>query len=419
MRSKFKIPVAITIIFLTLVIPSHGQECTGSELKTKESYLYGRFEVEMQSAEGNGIVSSFFLFNKETNCNWPAENNEIDIEMTGDDHLIYFTTHHPDPEQAWFYGEDFDLGFNPHQTMQNYAIEWEPGIVRWFVDDELIYVQNESATEDLMYPMAIFMNLWVSEAVDWVGPWDPSVLPKMTQYEYVRYYEYAPSTGNTGTENRFKLVWEDDFETLDTSRWAISDFSRLGEYCTFRETNVGVAQGLLTLNLTGPFPQADEVPVAFSVDMREQNLSSTDVVYLHGNFNNWCGTCDAMVENNGIWELILDLPPERYEYVFSINDYSETGTIPIGSDCDFNPCDEFGNYGIYIKEGSAALTIDTHCWQNCATCVTSSTNEIDDKLPRTLMKIFDIQGRVVKEEIGRLLFYLYDDGTVEKNIIIE
>jgi beta-glucanase (GH16 family) len=119
------------LLFLGLISlqPIQAQDCNGAAIATFESYLYGRYETVMQSAAGSGIVSSFFLYNIETGCNWPAENNEIDVEMTGNDQQIYFTTHHPDPNQPWYYGEDFYLDFNPHEGFHKYTIEWEPGSI--------------------------------------------------------------------------------------------------------------------------------------------------------------------------------------------------------------------------------------------------------------------------------------------------
>ena len=35
------------------------QQYFGGELRTKESYLYGRFEARFKSAQGDGLVSSF------------------------------------------------------------------------------------------------------------------------------------------------------------------------------------------------------------------------------------------------------------------------------------------------------------------------------------------------------------------------
>ena len=52
--------IIFIIVYLLHILNS--QECLGGELRTIESYLYGRFEVNMKSAEGNGYVSSFFTY---------------------------------------------------------------------------------------------------------------------------------------------------------------------------------------------------------------------------------------------------------------------------------------------------------------------------------------------------------------------
>ena len=84
----------LTILLLS-IFPSEmiSQECNGAEILTNESYLFGRFEVSMQSASGEGIISSFFLFNNSSGCNYPEENNEIDVEMTGnnDKNLLHIS----------------------------------------------------------------------------------------------------------------------------------------------------------------------------------------------------------------------------------------------------------------------------------------------------------------------------------------
>lgn len=402
------------LLFSTFTV--YGQACEGGAISTKESYLYGRFEVAMQSVSGSGIVSSFFLYNIEVGCNWPAQNNEIDIEMTGNTDSVYFTTHHPGP---WHYGEALNFDFSPHATVQRYAIEWEPGTVRWFVDDQIVYIQNESATNDLKYPMAILMNLWASDAVSWVGEWDASILPLQSKYDYVKYYRYAPGQGNAGTNNNFMLEWEDNFDNYDRARWDISEFDRLGgSYCSFRSRSVSFSEGFLYLTMNEAQPDNQIIPVTFSVNMQEQNLSPSDIIYLNGNFNDWCGTCNPMNENNGIWSLTLNLAPEKYEYVFTKNNWEETGQPPIGSDCDFSPCDEFANYGLIAHPDSVTITTDTYCWNACAACqilsVVSSTNP-----EKELLRIYDILGRETKEESGKVLFYFFDDGTIEKRIILD
>ena len=52
----------------------------GAELRTLDSLLYGKFEVRYKPAQGEGLVSSFFVYNDDTpNTPWV----EIDIEMLG------------------------------------------------------------------------------------------------------------------------------------------------------------------------------------------------------------------------------------------------------------------------------------------------------------------------------------------------
>jgi endo-1,3-1,4-beta-glycanase ExoK len=162
---QLKVIMAIMLLFAP--VGGYGQECAGGELLTQQAYQYGRFETRMQSAQGDGIVSSFFLYNVDLGCNWPAENNEIDIEMTGNrDASVQFTTHYPGPSSHTQIGP---LEYNPHAGPHDYAFEWEPGVVRWFVDGSLAYTQDAPFVAGLIYPMRIMMNFYATDAPSWVG----------------------------------------------------------------------------------------------------------------------------------------------------------------------------------------------------------------------------------------------------------
>ena len=188
-------------VSIACAAPARAQQCTGAEVLTRDAYLYGRFETRMRSAPGDGIVSSFFLYNVDSACNWPAENNEIDIEMTGNrDNSVQFTTHYPGP---WNVTQIVPVPFNPHTQMRDYAFEWEPGVVRWYVDGELVYTQNAAYVNGLVHPMRIMMNLWASGSTGWAGVFDQSAMPAQSSYEYVRYYAYTPGTGNAGSNGNF------------------------------------------------------------------------------------------------------------------------------------------------------------------------------------------------------------------------
>ncbi|MEO0403391.1 MAG: family 16 glycosylhydrolase, partial [Bacteroidota bacterium] len=347
---------------------SFSQDCRGGQIQTNEAFLYGRFETSMKSAQGNGVVSSFFLYNVDLGCNWPEENNEIDIEMTGNDtSQVIFTTHYPGP---WYHSDYWEANFNPHAEFHDYAIEWEPGVVRWFVDGELVNVQDQGFVQDLIHPQRLMMNLWAAEAVDWVGEWDPSILPLQSEYEYVRVYEYTPGSGDYGTNDNFTLLFDDHFEEIQEEIWSTNEFGGFnGNYCTFRNSNVEISDGMLFLHITEEIESPELIPVTFSVDVTFADFSETDVVNLNGGFNNWCGQCNSMTElDDNVWTLTLLLSPGKHEYLFTKNFWEENGGAPLNSDCDYQPCDEYHNYGFVLDEGSDPLILETVCWGECSIC---------------------------------------------------
>tara|TARA_A100000164_G_scaffold312439_1_gene290794 strand:- start:256 stop:1572 length:1317 start_codon:yes stop_codon:yes gene_type:complete len=232
---------------------SNWDGCNAGSIRTDDSYLYGRFEVRMKSADGDGIVSSFFTYNTDWennlgNLNW----NEIDIEMTGNrDSSVQFTTHHPGDPNSWSYGEIIDIEYNPHFEFHEYAFEWTPNSIKWFIDSQLVYEQTETIVDDLNLSQKIIMNIWPAIWESWVGEWDEEDTPKHSYYDYVRYYEYVPGYGNYGTENNFQLVWEDNLDFFNNNIWEDnSSGSFEGNLCSFTPLNTNFYNGYLVLSLT-------------------------------------------------------------------------------------------------------------------------------------------------------------------------
>ena len=357
------------VMVLSLGVWAQNDQCDGGALKTHDAYLYGRFETRMSSTQGSGIVSSFFLYNWDLDCNWPAAVNEIDIEMTGNlDNSVQFTTHHPYLTSVT---EIVPTPFNPHTTMVDYAIEWEPNIVRWFINGEATTYFTHQYISELVHPMRIFMNLWAVENLNWTGTWDPSAMPGMSKYEYVKYYAYTPGTGNAGTSNNYTLEWADEFETLDPTRWDQSEDGSVGPLCTFRGANVEVVDGQLQLSITAPNTSIPTRPVTFGVDASSMALAPSDVIYVAGGFNGWCANCDALQEvaGDGIWTSTLELPLGEHEYQYVVNGWGGAVSQPsLASTCDYNPCDEWTNYGVSVDEEVEHVYAELHCWNTCNIC---------------------------------------------------
>jgi beta-glucanase (GH16 family) len=216
----------------------------GAELRTLEPVLYGKFEARYKPAQGEGLVSSFFVYNDDTpNTPWV----EVDIELLGrfprvvDMNTITNTSHlrtHFNP-------------FNTHLDFFEYGFEWTPGYVAWFINGEEVYRQTADHVADLNHSAKIMMNIWNPVFDDWVGIWDERILPRFAHYDWVRYASYTPGSGDTGTSNDFTHQWQDDFHEFDTTRWEKSDnHTWNGNQSIFIKENAVFEDGHLILCLT-------------------------------------------------------------------------------------------------------------------------------------------------------------------------
>ena len=105
-------------IFVLIAIASLGisQQYFGGELRTKESFLYGRFEARFKSAQGDGLVSSFFTYQDEL-INGSHIWNEIDIEVLGRwENIVNMNT--ITPGQSSHLRESYIKDFAPHRILR-------------------------------------------------------------------------------------------------------------------------------------------------------------------------------------------------------------------------------------------------------------------------------------------------------------
>ena len=61
MKKQFCLNKLLFLFFFSTLIFSKPYK--GGELRTEDSFRYGRLEVRMKSAFGNGVISSFFTYN--------------------------------------------------------------------------------------------------------------------------------------------------------------------------------------------------------------------------------------------------------------------------------------------------------------------------------------------------------------------
>ncbi len=217
----------------------------GGELRTIESFQYGKFEVRMKSAPGSGVISSFFTFHDywseghTSSVYW----NEIDLEWLGryDDKVHTNLIIH----DQWGLPDLSDLTFNPNEDFHTYAFEWTSEYIAFFVDDQLIRWVDNFYADSMYREQKIMMNIWQSTSVEWAGSFSAI-------YDWVKYYLWVDGTGNAGTNNDFILLWEDNFDSWDTNLWEKATHTWDGNNADFIHDNVVFMSGYMILCLTTP-----------------------------------------------------------------------------------------------------------------------------------------------------------------------
>jgi len=173
------------------------RDYTSARLKTQGrfSQRYGRFEARIQVPSGQGAWSAFWMLGD--NCpskGWP-DCGEIDVmESVGKE---------PDKIQGSLHGPGYS-GSNPltsayrlprgwfSDSFHVFAVEWEPNVVRFYVDSQLYATQTPTdlpAGKPWVYDHPFFVLLNLAVGGDFPGrPRDSTVFPQRMLVDYVRVY---------------------------------------------------------------------------------------------------------------------------------------------------------------------------------------------------------------------------------------
>jgi len=151
-------------------------------ISSRDSFLYGRFEVVLQATNVPGVVTGFFLYRA-------SPRQEIDIEIAGNrpTHLLVNVFYNPGSEGANFdYGYRgtpiaIPLGFDASKDPHRFTIEWDPCEIRWLVDGKLVHrrgVWNPTPIPHL--PMRLHINAWPARSRELAGRLAVAQLPGST-----------------------------------------------------------------------------------------------------------------------------------------------------------------------------------------------------------------------------------------------
>lgn len=163
----------------------------------KFDVTYGRVESRIKIPAGQGLWPAFWMLGGNIGeVGWPAC-GEIDImENVGKEPVtVHGSMHGPGysgntPETGYF---NLPGGARFSDDYHVFAVEWEPNVVRFFVDGSLYQTRTPAdlpAGTKWVYDHPFFMLLNVAVGGGWPGSPDASThVPQEMRVDYVRVYK--------------------------------------------------------------------------------------------------------------------------------------------------------------------------------------------------------------------------------------
>jgi beta-glucanase (GH16 family) len=198
---------------------SFGRQYNSGLIRSWQEWSYGRVEVRAKVPFGQGFWPAIWLLPR--GAAWPA-GGEIDImEARGDlpwrissaVHWGWDVANHQYVSQAYESGANFQAGYH------DYAVEWEVGTVRFYVDGVQHFTVYEPAVGIPSTAKSIVLNLAVGG--DYSGYPDGSTpFPSQFDVDYVRVWERQPWVNPPQS-----LITDPGFEDDDG---AMADWGRFG-----------------------------------------------------------------------------------------------------------------------------------------------------------------------------------------------
>jgi beta-glucanase (GH16 family) len=179
---------------------------TSARLRTagKQDFLYGKIEARIKLPKGAGMWPAFWMMPTDSVYGGWAASGEIDImESANDMYIIGGTIHYGGASPNNVYsGTIYSNGMDFSADYHIYSIEWEPTVMRWYVDGGIPYFTKTnwwtgSKTDNGTFPAPfnqrfhILLNLAVGGTYTGIYNWQnvTTNLPQQMLIDWVRVYQ--------------------------------------------------------------------------------------------------------------------------------------------------------------------------------------------------------------------------------------
>ncbi|SMC18343.1 Carbohydrate binding domain-containing protein [Andreprevotia lacus DSM 23236] len=173
---------------------------TSARLHSKASWTFGRMEARLKLPYGQGLWPAFWMMPQDSVYGGWAASGEIDIleainTKGAGGNTVYGSIHYG---ASWPNNQHTTVAYTPPTSIADnyhvYAVEWEPGQIRWYVDNTLYSTQTSWYSTGGAYPAPFDKNFYIILNVAVGGNWPGSpdsntTFPQEMDVDYVRVFQ--------------------------------------------------------------------------------------------------------------------------------------------------------------------------------------------------------------------------------------
>lgn len=163
---------------------------SAAEVRTRVSFLYGRFRARARFAPGTGVVSAFWgFYDRYSASDGPQLDNQIVIESgiprASTAHELRYTVTVPNDG-----GASSELAASdPSADFHIIGYDWTPTEVRFYFDGHARRVVTGDAASQLTQYERLVLSAYPSGA-NWLSDFDPKQLPLTAELDWVEVSSY-------------------------------------------------------------------------------------------------------------------------------------------------------------------------------------------------------------------------------------